>query len=349
MKVALVAGGTGGHINAALSLGEHLKHKGVKVRYFTGRRPLDFRLFANENVSYLHSQPLRYKNPFRLFFSLLRNSFSFLYVFFSFLLQRPRFVIGTGGYVCGPTLLAGKILFIPVFIFEQNAVAGLTNRVLAKIANKVFVHFVKTKGFENIDINKISVVGNPTRSGISERVFKNEYEEKVKILIFGGSLGATQINDFVEELTDHLLEISILHQTGFTEFTPRKVNPMIEYKQLNYIDDMAQSYEWCNIIIARSGASTISELRFVQKPSFLIPYPRATDNHQWFNAKVLMDEAHFPVKVVDHSLNSKEMVESFLQFYEGAKSHKYEHKKEASPTIKAVSEILEYVFPQKKT
>src|SRR5690606_37128973 len=130
----LVAGGTGGHINAALAVGESLEQEGFSVLYVTGKRPLDFRLFKGKPVLHLDSKPLCTKNPFEFLKNVFLNVVGFLNIFFLFLRRRPNFVVGAGGYVCGPTLLAGFLQFIPVYIIEQNAVMGLTNRILGWIS-----------------------------------------------------------------------------------------------------------------------------------------------------------------------------------------------------------------------
>lgn len=147
MKYAvLVAGGTGGHINAALAVGEALEAEGFDIRYLTGKRHLDYQLFKNKPVKHLNSRPLRTNNPFTLLKNILLNILSFISIFSLYLKKRPDFVVGAGGYVCGPTLLAGYLLFIPVFIIEQNAVMGLTNRLLGWFSRRIFVHFSRTLG-----------------------------------------------------------------------------------------------------------------------------------------------------------------------------------------------------------
>src|SRR5690554_1626549 len=186
------AGGTGGHINAALSLGEYFEERGFAVGYFTGRRYLDYQLFKSQGdkAVYLDSQPLRFKNPLLLGKNALVNGFVFLTVAFKFLSKRPDAVVGTGGYVCGPVLLAAKLLFIKIYVLEQNAVAGMTNRLLARIADTTFLNFENTKGIP--EASKKIVSGNPVRPDI--KYVPPSAGGPVNILVFGGSLGAEQIN-----------------------------------------------------------------------------------------------------------------------------------------------------------
>lgn len=310
--VYLVAGGTAGHINAALSLGELFKEKNWDVRYISGTRFLDKKLFPAGQTKFLESRALRTKNPLVLFKNLTLNVLSFISMLILYLKNRPKLIIGAGGYVCGPTLLAGWMLGIPVYIIEQNAIAGLTNRILQKISKKVFTHFKNTKGIEP---KKVFVSGNPVRSQIKFNP-NHPIANPVKILVFGGSLGATQINEAISELvkmeTD--LNMHIVHQVGKDNLTDVTNNPKVLYEQFEYIDNMNEYYDWTDIVVARAGASTISELRIIKKPAILIPYPAATDNHQFYNACELRDEENFPVYVLDQKLKKVELAQEVEKY-----------------------------------
>ena len=295
----LVAGGTGGHINAALAVGEALQAEGWDIQYLTGKRHLDYKLFKGQNVRHLNSKPLRTNNPFTLFKNIITNYISFLVILFSYLKKRPKFIVGAGGYVCGPTLLAGYMLFIPVFIIEQNAVMGLTNRILGWISSKIFVHFTKTRGLSPALAKKVRVVGNPTRKSI-QPVSKKVFDGELKVLVFGGSLGATQINNIVFDILKNpaVTKLAIHHQIGVEIKEPIE-SSVVQYSPMTYIDNMQAEYEWCDVIFSRAGASTVSELAIIRKPVFIIPYPQATDNHQVYNAEILKEESDFTVEVLD--------------------------------------------------
>jgi UDP-N-acetylglucosamine--N-acetylmuramyl-(pentapeptide) pyrophosphoryl-undecaprenol N-acetylglucosamine transferase len=299
-KIYIAAGGTGGHINAALSLGDEFKSSYV-VKFISGTRYLDYQLFADYNCLHINSKPLRTKNPIKFILNTLFNIKVFISIFFKYLLNRPAFIVGAGGYVCGPALLAGKIIGIPIFIIEQNAVVGMTNRILSRFANMIFTNFKITKGLQAS--TKIIQTGNPVRSQIKPS--ENIILETVNILIFGGSLGATQINKAIEIYVglDQIKKLNIIHQVGKNNINPSVfIGNNIDYTQLEYINDMDEKYKWCNIIIARSGASTVSELRVVKRPTLLIPFPLATDNHQYLNAKELKEEDGFYVEIINHKL-----------------------------------------------
>lgn len=318
--VVLVAGGTGGHINAAIALGERLISQGYEIRYLTGMRPLDYKLFRNLPVQHLPSWPLRTRNPLKLILAIVRNGFVFVKIFINFINMRPRFIVGAGGYVCGPTLLAGKILGIKVYIFEQNAVLGLTNKVLARFSNLIFTHFRQTRGLPQSLKEKVRVVGNPTRQSIkhsAERIIDKE----LRVLVFGGSLGATQINELVVEVAkkNHDSSISFVHQTGNESNPTFNLGYNVQYRANKYLDNIHEQFAWCDVIIARSGASTVSELRIIKKPCLLIPFPKATDNHQWWNAMQFKQESDFTVGVIDPKSPKSEMLDAVEDFINRAR------------------------------
>jgi len=311
-NVFIAAGGTGGHINAALSLEEVLKTD-YNVVFLSGERHLDYKLFAGKNCLHIKSRPLRSRNPISLGVNLILNAVVFIKLYWLFLLKKPKFVIGAGGYVCGPSLLAAKLQFRPIFIIEQNAVAGMTNKLLSYIANLIFTNFEQTKGLPQRVKNRIRNHGNPIRQNITFN--KNKVGEELNILIFGGSLGATQINEAVKNVLEQNFSksLNIVHQVGKDNlFEVENVDKSINYKQVEYIDDMDKQYHWANIIISRAGASTISELRVVKKPALLIPYPAAVDNHQYYNAENLKKENLSFIEVLDHTQPATDLAKAIV-------------------------------------
>jgi len=311
-KIFIAAGGTGGHINAALSMGEVFQ-KTYEVKYITGERYLDYQLFKDKKSIHIKARPLRSNNPLLIVKNLIINCYVFLSLLTLFLKTKPEFVIGAGGYVCGPSLLGAKLLGTPIFIIEQNAVMGLTNRILSKISNLIFTNFKETKGLVNIP--KVITVGNPINSKI--KYTENIEEEYLKVLVFGGSLGATQINEMILEVLNKKInkKIYIRHQVGKNNLKNiNVVNENIKYEEFEYFNDMDLQYEWSNLIIARAGASTISELRVVKRPCVLIPYPAATDNHQYYNAIELLNEKNFPVTILDHKKSTAQLAQDMYKY-----------------------------------
>lgn len=341
MKYAvLVAGGTGGHINAALAIGEALKEKGFDILYLTGQRPLDYKLFKDQNVIHLNSKPLRTNNPITLLKNIVLNVISFFTIFKIYLSKRPSFIVGAGGYVCGPTLLAGFLQFIPVFIIEQNAVMGLTNRILGWISAKIFVHFSKTKGLSASLKHKVRVVGNPTRKSI-QPVAKKQFDGRLKVLVFGGSLGATQINKVIFDILKKspVPALSIHHQLGSGQKAP-EIATQVEYVPMDYIENIHSEYEWCDVIIARAGASTVSELAIIKKPVLIFPYPAATDNHQFYNAQIFKEESDFTVDVLDPRLPHDECVKRVEEFLVKASKEELKYSQTPHSGNETCTEIL---------
>lgn len=305
-NIIIAAGGTGGHINAALSLGEYAKSQGYNIVFFSGKRHLDYKLFENEDVLHIDAKPLRTKNPVKLFINITLNIITFIKLYFEIIKINPVFVIGCGGYVCGPTLLAAWLNFKKVFVVEQNAIAGLTNKLLSKISEKNFVAFKNTKGIEK----NVFVSGNPIRSEIKyQEIIKPQ--NNINILVFGGSLGASQINDIVlryaKEKKDN---VHIRHQVGKDNI--KKID-IENYEQLEYLDNIAEDYAWANIIISRAGASTVTELELIQKPVIFIPYPNAVDNHQEYNAKSMQETSNFCVHILNQKLNSDNLYSELIK------------------------------------
>jgi UDP-N-acetylglucosamine--N-acetylmuramyl-(pentapeptide) pyrophosphoryl-undecaprenol N-acetylglucosamine transferase len=336
----LVAGGTGGHINAALALGESLSSEGWEVEYFTGKRPLDYKLFSQVKTRHLDSKPLRTKNPFQLISNVIMNFFSFFLIITAFLKKRPSLIIGAGGYVCGPTLVAGRMLGVPVFIIEQNAVMGLTNRILGWISTRIFVHFSKTRGLSERLKKKVKVVGNPTRKAI-QPVSTRAFDGELKVLVFGGSLGALQINKVIWDILANpkVQKLSIHHQLGI-EVKPPEISTTAHYVPMGYIENMQREYEWCDVIISRAGASTVSELSIIKKPVLIFPYPQATDNHQVYNAQIFQEESDFTVEILDPRLSHDECVRRTQEFLVKASLQELKYSQQPSRGNHTCAEVL---------
>lgn len=203
---------------------------------------------------------------------------------------KPKFLILMGGYICFPIALAAKLLGIKIIIHEQNAIPGLSNKLLSLVAKKIFTGF-KTK------LKNSQIIGNPIRENLynipgPKQRFKNK-RGPLNILIFGGSLGAKQFNELIPSVLSNVSKsknINVIHQSGESyygllckKYKQYKVNA----KPIKYIHDMKKNYAWADIVISRSGALTVTELAEIGIASILIPYPYAVDNHQYFNAKVL--------------------------------------------------------------
>jgi len=302
----VMAGGTGGHIFPGLAVADKLKSEGWHIHWLgtADRMEADIVPKHGYDISFINISGLRHKNllawlklPFKLIRSLLQ-AFNVINT------VKPDAVLGMGGYASAPGGLAAWLMRKPLIVHEQNAAAGLTNRLLARIATKVCCAF--PNAFKN-DITA-EVVGNPLRASIGEQAETNINEETVKvtnnILVVGGSLGAQVLNQIVPlsfsklvesfSNADGQLSYNIRHQTG-----KGKQEEVIEaYNQQSlsndqvqiseFIDDIASAYQWADVVICRAGALTVSELAMAATPAVFVPLPHAVDDHQVKNAQYLV-------------------------------------------------------------
>ena len=237
-----------------------------------------------------------------------------------------------------------------MFIIEQNAVMGLTNRYLSKIADLIFIHFKETKNLPNFLRHKTRVVGNPIRMSIQHSQ-PNPDSKVCKVLVFGGSLGANQINYAIDKTLQNNpdLNVEIVLQTG----SDANATNDERIKKFKYLDQIQENYNWCDLVIARAGASTIAELRIVSKPCFLVPFPAATDNHQWWNAISLKNENNFYVEIHDPKESDEKLVEKITAFLKKGVKKNLDSSHSGPQVVDSgealLGEIFSYVGVTKKT
>lgn len=223
----------------------------------------------------------------------------------------PDVVVGFGGYGSFPVVLAARILRAPAVIHEQNAIAGLANRLLSRFATAVAVSFAGTE--EQFRREQVLLTGNPVRTSVKGVARAEAMErfglsrEKTTVLVFGGSKGAARINTAASGAYDLLRargDVQLLHLTGSENYETvsnaidavRRPEDALGYVAVPYLDDMGPAYAVADLILSRAGATTIAELTAVGLPSVLVPYPYAVDDHQRANARVL--EAHGAARVI---------------------------------------------------
>lgn len=294
--VLVMAGGTGGHVFPGLAVARALSDAGVPVTWLGTRRGLEARLVpaAGIRISYISVGGLRGKGwttrlmaPFRIAWALIQSLFVMLRA-------RPRAVLGMGGFVTGPAGLAAWLTRRRLVIHEQNAIAGLTNRILARFADQVLEAFPGSFP----DREGVISVGNPVRPEIAalpdpERRLGGR-SGRARLLIFGGSQGAMRLNEIVPAALAILPEEirpEIIHQTG--ERTLETARDAYRAAGVSadirpFIDDMAAAYEWADLAICRAGALTVTELSAAGLGAVLIPFPAAVDDHQTRNAEFLV-------------------------------------------------------------
>jgi UDP-N-acetylglucosamine--N-acetylmuramyl-(pentapeptide) pyrophosphoryl-undecaprenol N-acetylglucosamine transferase len=287
-KVIIMAGGTGGHIYPALACAQNFKDKGLEVQWLGSKGGMEESLVSKHDIQ-LHSlsiKGVRGKGILGLLVAPFRVLHAIGQAVAVLQKEKPDIVLGMGGFVAGPGGVAARLLGIPLAIHEQNAVAGTTNKLLAKVAR------VRLQAFDGALDSGISV-GNPIRSDIlAQRVRepRSGSARPLRLLVVGGSLGAKAINDVMPQVLatwPFSQRLDVWHQTGvrnFEEVSKCYKEANVEARVEAYLENMDQAYYWADIVLCRAGAMTVSELAVAGLPSILVPYPHAIDDHQTANA-----------------------------------------------------------------
>ncbi len=309
--IMIMAGGTGGHVYPGLAVADYLRSQGVPLLWLGTEKGLEANVVpeAGYPLQTLVIGGVRGKGlktliiaPFRILYAVVQS----LKIMLKY---RPAAVLGMGGFASGPGAIAAWLMRIPILIHEQNAIAGMTNGWLSRIATKVLEAFPDTfpqkKGVE--------CVGNPVRDSIINLKKQIKPDHAKRILIVGGSLGAVKLNRVVPAVLSQLsLERSLLiwHQTGqrdYEETIKRYQELELQARIAPFLDHIEQAYGWADLVICRAGALTVSELAVAALPAVLVPYPHAVDDHQTANARYLVD-AGAAVMVADQDLTEEKLL-----------------------------------------
>lgn len=301
-RFIISGGGTGGHIYPAVAIANKLKSRFPEAEFlFVGAKDkMEMQKVpqAGYAIKGLWISGIQRKLtldnamfPFKLLSSMW-NSFRIIKSF------KPDVVIGTGGFASGAVLKVASMLSIPTVIQEQNSYPGITNKLLAKKANKICVAYENLERFFPKD--KMILTGNPVRQDLINEASKSEAiayfkldANKKTLLVLGGSLGARRINQLIEKELDFLLSqnIQIIWQCGKLYLNDyEKYNEKENVQVTAFIDRMDLVYAAADVVISRSGASSVSELCIVGKPTIFIPSPNVAEDHQTKNAKAISDK-----------------------------------------------------------
>ncbi|MGB4361485.1 MAG: undecaprenyldiphospho-muramoylpentapeptide beta-N-acetylglucosaminyltransferase [Rhodoferax sp.] len=296
----IMAGGTGGHIFPGLAVAQALRDKGWQVHWFggtgsAGQPSMESKLvpaqgFAFESIDFgglrgkglvtVALLPLRLLKAFWQSIQVLRR-------------VKPDVVLGLGGYITFPGGMMSVLLGKPLLLHEQNSVAGLANKVLAGVADRVFTAFPEV-------LKRARWVGNPLRAA-----FLNQPDPAqrfagrtgpLKLLVVGGSLGAKALNEIVPQALALLPEATrpeVLHQSGAKQIEALRANYAgagVQAQLTPFIDDTAQAFADADLVICRAGASTVTEIAAVGAAALFVPFPSAVDDHQTSNARFLVDQ-----------------------------------------------------------
>lgn len=297
MRLLLAGGGTGGHLFPAVALAQLLlkQDEQAAVQFIGTEKGLEARLLPKlglplETVAMAGVVGRGWRGKLEMLPRLLKSMYQAKRIFKSF---APDLVIGVGGYASVPVLLMAKLCGIPYLIHEQNAIPGLSNKLLGQWAKRIFLSFANSDS--SFDPRKTILTGNPLRPGLESVAVP--LQEDGKLLIFGGSRGARAINQTVVEMLPLLKKWSqrptIIHQTGEADFAQVRqayVDAGFDPQQvIPFIEDMASAYTEAKLVICRAGATTLAELAACGRPAILIPFPFAAGDHQTANAAALAD------------------------------------------------------------
>ncbi|CCG54225.1 Undecaprenyldiphospho-muramoylpentapeptide beta-N-acetylglucosaminyltransferase [Flavobacterium indicum GPTSA100-9 = DSM 17447] len=302
-RFIISGGGTGGHIYPAVAIANELKAQFPDAEFlFVGAQDkMEMQKVpqAGYSIEGLWIAGLQRKLTFQNALFPVKLASSLLKSFRIVKRFKPDVVIGTGGFASGAVLKVASMLGIPTVIQEQNSFPGITNKLLAKKANKICVAYENLERF--FPKEKMMLTGNPVRQDLIEvgtkkaeaLTYFNLVASKKTLLVLGGSLGARRINQLIEKELDFLLSqnIQIIWQCGKLYFNDyEKYNSRENVQVLAFIDRMDLVYAAADVVISRSGASSVSELCIVGKPTIFIPSPNVAEDHQTKNAKAIVDK-----------------------------------------------------------
>ena len=333
-KILICGGGTGGHLYPALAIIEYIKdnYPLSELLFIGTERGLGRELIPQSGVNYKTvkscglildgSISRKILNIIKFLYSL---TLGFLQSFKIVLKFKPDIILGMGGYICAPVLLAGIFMGRKIALHEQNYIPGRLNSFFSRFARYIFISFIDTDKYLKVKKNKIIFTGNPVRKAVEQsKNIKPEFEKwglekgRFTVIAFGGSLGAEKINNTVINLYNYFkdndkIQILLICGSRFYNQLVKSEKNIIESKGkfilkiFPYISEMQEIYRISDVIISRAGANTISEIIECNIPSILIPYPYAVANHQFYNADFLARKGK-AILIEDKDLNEEKII-----------------------------------------
>jgi UDP-N-acetylglucosamine--N-acetylmuramyl-(pentapeptide) pyrophosphoryl-undecaprenol N-acetylglucosamine transferase len=321
MRAILAGGGTGGHVIPAIAIAQELqKRYQTEVLFIGTARGLENRLvpaagFPLKLVKVGALNRVSLTTRLKTAFDLPRAIFAAAGMLSQF---QPDVVIGVGGYASGPAMLAAILKHIPTLAFEPNLVPGFANRVVARFVSAAAVHFEQTaEHFRNAVVTGVPV--RPAFFSIPKKVYSRE---SPTLLVFGGSQGARAINQAMiralPELAKRLPSLHVIHQTGerdYNEVQAAYSGIAISAEVHKFIDNMPAFFGRADLVLCRSGASTVAEIAAAGKPAIFVPFPRAADDHQRRNAEA-MEDARAAVVLEETKLDDVWLVDTICRLFD---------------------------------
>ena len=317
MKFVMAGGGTGGHVIPALAVAHELRRRGHQPVFFGTRHGYESRLVpaAGFPIEWIEVGGLNRVSLMQKLKSLISLPVSVVKVWSWFGKHRPGAVFSMGGYVAGPPVLAAILRGLPIVAMEPNAVPGLTNRKAAKWTAKALVNFEETASY--FPPGRTEVTGVPVRSEFFA-IQTKPAGSVFTVLITGGSQGSRTLNNASRESWPLFkktgVQVRIVHQAGRGNAEPLKTSFDLEGEITEFIADMPSAFAQADLIVCRAGASTVSELAAAGRPSILVPFPFAADNHQQRNAEAMV-RAGAARLVLDNELTGQRLFDEVMALF----------------------------------
>lgn len=323
--IIVAGGGTGGHLFPGVAVARELSERfeGAEILFVTGGRTIESKVLSSTGFSHESITVEGIKGRgWRSLMAVFKLPYSLVQSFRIIRRWNPGLVLGVGGYSSGPVVFAAWLMKIPTAIHEQNSFPGLANRVLCRIADRIFISFEESRRF--FPSGSIILSGNPVRKEFLEKKEPGKKDiDDFTILVTGGSQGAIAVNTgfikALEIIKNKGWEPHVIHHTGSADFDRVKY----EYSERGltgeitpFIEEMRAAYERADIFIGRAGAGTIFELASVGKPSILVPYPNSPNRHQEFNAEALASAGGAKVLNQDELAEGKILADLLIRFME---------------------------------
>lgn len=325
VKWLIAGGGTGGHLFPGIALAEEVltRHPDNEVLFVGTANGLETTIVPREGyrLELIDVSGLKGKGPLRLARGLLRLPRAMWQSYQLLKRERPRVVVGVGGYASGPVVLTAALMRIPTAVQEQNALPGFTNRVLGRFVQAVFVAFPEAAGF--FARRKVHLLGNPIRRALLDNYLRSKIPSpRFTLLVMGGSQGAHRLNvsmvEAMRELGEVARSFTVVHQTGARD----RAEVEARYRELgldaevhDFIREMPKAYARADLIVCRAGAATLAEIAVARKAAVLVPYPHAADNHQEVNARSLVD-AGAAVLLRESELSGRRLAEVLRELHD---------------------------------
>ncbi len=326
LKVLIAGGGTGGHLYPGVALAEEIttRQKGNEVLFVGTQRGIEARVIPDLGypIEFIEVAGLKGTGPVGLLRGLFRIPMALLQSIRLIRAFSPDVAIGVGGYASGPAILAAWLLRVPTAVLEQNTVPGITNKMLSKVVEAIYVTFESSSKF--FPPHKVHALGNPIRKQLMDNFLRSKIEpnDRFNILVLGGSQGAHTLNVRMIEAAEHLADLKdrlmIVHQTGTKDESEVKegyAKAGLNAEVHPFIDDMSAVYRRADLVVCRAGATTLAEVMVAKKASILVPFPYAADNHQEVNAQTMVD-AGASKMLIEAQLTGEKLAQEIRALYE---------------------------------